>query len=246
MIVIPSIDFLRGRPCRLYQGDPSKAEFYEADPVQRALQFQELDAMRFHLVNLDGALGAEASALNLLQIQRVVQALSIPVQVGGGIRTGKDVVAAAVFGVDFMILGTSALAPDEEIQRYLKDEGSRMRLIADIGFEGNEVKVKGWQEKTGLSVTEALNRICNFGFLSVIMTDKSRDGAQTGPNLAVIAREAEIHPDMKFIISGGISTREHLDEIVAMPRNVIGFIMGKRLWADDGFDFFKMAVEMFT
>ncbi len=247
MLPIPSIDFLRGKPCRLFQGDPEQAEFYDVDPTKRALAFEKIGAKRFHLVNLDGALGGEAAKLNQQRIKEIVEALTIPVQVGGGIRNGQNVMTAIIeLGISYVILGTSALSPDEKIQHYLREREFNQKLIADIGFIGDKVKIKGWQKDTDFNVSEAIDRIYNFGFRTLVLTDKSRDGVQTGPNLTVISREAKSHPELDFIISGGIGNLKHLEAIKSLGfSNIIGFIMGKRLWSEDGFDFFKTAIEMF-
>lgn len=247
VIPIPSIDFLGGKPCRLFKGDPSQATFYDADPITRALQFQKLGAEMFHIVNLDGAFGASGAQKNRELIIEIIKSLNVRVQtqVGGGFRTADDIIWAFQAGIPRVILGTSALSPDQRtIELLSRDDGT---IIADIGFEGDEVKVKGWSEDTGLTISSAMERIYASGFRTVVMTDKSRDGAQTGPNLMVIAREARRYPDVSFIISGGIGTQEHLEAIKSLQEgNITGFVIGKRLWAEDGLDFFSQALEMFA
>lgn len=255
-IPIPSIDFLSGRPCRLKKGERGLPEFYESDPASRALLFQSLGAKRFHCVNLDGAFRGGSSeqggdedtaAKNRKIINLIARALEIPIQVGGGFRTSADINTAWRSGITSVILGTSALDPDDQTIVILQNPANADRIIADIGFDADEVKIHGWKEDTGMTVSMAMAAVYRNGFRTVVMTDKSRDGMQTGPNLAIITREAWKNPDVQFIISGGIGTVEHLKAIKAIELpNIFGFIMGKRLWAEDGLDFFQKAVSLFS
>ena len=246
ILPIPSIDLLRGRPCRLFQGDPAQATFYDADPLGRAQTFVGLGAQLFHLVNLDGALEGPAAAENQQLIVQIAQDLSISVQMGGGIRSAQDVERALNMGLDRVILGTAALDPDQGLRRLLSDSAVNRRLIADIGFVDDQVLVKGWQTGTGLTVHDAVRRISDAGFQSLIATNKKRDGASTGPDLQTIRSIATSFSLLSIIISGGVSTEDDLDAIASIDLpNIAGFIMGRRLWAEDGLEFFAAAMRRF-
>jgi len=254
MTLIPSFDFKEGRAVRLQQGDfarPTIFENYSSRLVERALEFERLGARRFHMVDLGGAGGSDDSDRNRTIIGEVTEALSIPVQVGGGIRSSEDIGhVLKELGAKWAILGTASLDPDQETKRvFLSTDRGRRKLIADIGFEGDMVRVRGWQESSGLTVSEAVDRQVGFGFRTIVMTDKSHDGVGDGPNLRAVCEQAERYSYVSFIVSGGIGTMEHIQAIREAGEshpNIIGAIGGRRFWAEDGLEFFRAGIKIFS
>jgi phosphoribosylformimino-5-aminoimidazole carboxamide ribotide isomerase len=240
--VIPSMDFLNGRPVRLHQGDYSSVTGYDVDPVKRAEMWQELGATRYHMVNLTGA--AENSCEDDWEIiESIIRALKIDVQIGGGVRTDKIIERLlSVRGDVQLILGTMLLTSPEIVKEWALRYGAD-RFIGDIGFTGDEVLIRGWQEQTGLSVTDAVSRIKDLGLSRLVLTNKNRDGAGTGPDLSKVSEVALQGIDV--VISGGVSTDQHIEDISRLRENprVTGLILGRRLYEPDGASFFTNALQ---
>lgn len=225
MLVIPAVDIRGGRCVRLYMGDKDRETVY-GDPVEMAMKWQELGAKRLHVVDLDGAF--QGVPVNLAVVREICSALSIPVEVGGGIRSLKTIEVLLGAGVEWAILGTM-LVEDQRMAR----EAARSfegHLIAGIDARSGRVAVKGWEEGTSLDALELARWCEGEGFSAIIYTDISRDGTLAGPGLeetARIAREVSV----PVIASGGVSSLEDLLEVAKLePLGVMGVIVGKALY----------------
>ena len=172
MLVIPAIDLKAGRCVRLYQGDLHQATVYSDDPVATALRWQNEGAERLHVVDLDGAVSG--TGVNTTVIEQICLALTISVQVGGGIRDLAAVERLLSRGVSRVILGTVAYRQPEVVavacQRFPG------RITVGIDARAGKVAVQGWTEATELEATELARRCAGMGVSEIVYTDIARDG----------------------------------------------------------------------
>lgn len=224
LIPIPAIDLLAGRCVRLAQGDYAQETVYGDDPVAMALRWQAAGGRRLHVVDLDGA--KEGSPRNHEVIAAIAVTLSIPVQVGGGIRDAATVEKLLTLGVDRCILGTRAAQDPAWAQEMFSTFGDR--LILGIDAKNGFVAVKGWQETTTLTAVELAMSLKPYGAARIVYTDISRDGMLTGPNVEATARLAA-DTDLPVIASGGMSTLADLRRLSQYP-GIEAAIIGRALY----------------
>ncbi len=226
MLVIPAIDLRSGRCVRLCQGERSRETVYSHSPEAMAVQWVNQGARRLHVVDLDGAF--EGKPLNREAIGRIARAVSIPIQLGGGIRTMDAIESTLELGVDSIILGTSAIRdPALVAQACTAFPG---RILVGIDARGESVAVQGWTEETSVTPLAVAKQCEELGVSAIIYTDIHRDGMSTGPNVeatGVLARSIRI----PVIASGGISTIQDVARITKIePDGVIGMITGRALY----------------
>lgn len=227
MIIIPAIDLKDGKCVRLAQGDFSRVTVYADDPVAMACRWQEQGAERIHLVDLDGSLAG--SPKNSDRIREIVRVLSIPVQVGGGIRNQATIDNYLAMGVSWVILGTAALRDELFVRAACR--ACRGKVILGIDANDGKVAVQGWTEETSTSPVSLARRYEQEGLAAIIYTDITRDGMGAGINIEstkALAQAIEI----PVIASGGVAGIEdiaRLREIEAC--GVAGVVIGKALYA---------------
>ncbi|MCS7276107.1 MAG: 1-(5-phosphoribosyl)-5-[(5-phosphoribosylamino)methylideneamino]imidazole-4-carboxamide isomerase [Dehalococcoidia bacterium] len=231
MEVIPAIDIVGGRCVRLLQGDYSRQTVYDDDPTAVARRFQAAGAARLHVVDLDGA--KEGRPVGRPYVEAVLKAVSVPVQVGGGIRNLDDLSAYLEAGAYRCVLGTAAVEDEAFLEEALARFPERVAVAVDAR-EGR-VATRGWLQEAAVSPVELLERLLGLGARCVIYTDVLRDGTLSRPNLAAIARLLERAkgkaPGVEFICAGGISS---LDDLLALARlGVDGAIVGRALYTGD-------------
>jgi len=226
MIVIPAIDIRAGNCVRLAQGRLEQEVIYAHDPVVVAEQWRAQGARRLHIVDLDGAFAG--SPQNQQVIERIRAAVTVPLEVGGGIRS--DAALAALFdgGIDYCVFGTAAVRDPEFLARAVARYGEK--IIVAIDAVKQQVAVKGWTDVTGVSVQELALRLEALGVREVLYTDIEQDGMMHGPNMAGVKRLTE-QTAMRVIISGGVSSYADLERIraAALP-TVSGVIIGRALY----------------
>src|SRR2546427_7172075 len=176
MLVIPAIDLKAGRCVRLYQGDLNQATIYSDDPVATALRWQSEGAERLHVVDLDGAVSG--AGVNTMVIERICQALVIPVQVGGGIRDLNTIEKLLSHGVARVILGTVAYRQPEIVALACKHFPGH--ITVGIDARAGKVAVQGWTEATELQAVALAERCAGVGVSEIIYTDITRDGTEQG------------------------------------------------------------------
>lgn len=208
MIIFPAVDIKGGQCVRLKRGRADQETVFEADPVKAALHWQDMGAEWLHLVDLDGAFAGKA--VNLPLITRLCAALSIPVQMGGGIRDLDTAKAYCEAGVARLIIGTLALENPHAYEEMCTNLPGRIGVSLDT--EGGRLKTRGWVDDSGLIIEQVLPRLYAQGTAFIIHTDIDRDGMQSGVNLDLLAKLAEESP-MPVIAAGGVAT---LDDIKAL------------------------------
>jgi phosphoribosylformimino-5-aminoimidazole carboxamide ribotide isomerase len=229
MEVIPAIDLLEGRCVRLYQGDYARSQVFHENPVEVARQWVEQGATRLHLVDLDGAKAGRL--VNLPAIEAIVGAVSIPVQVGGGLRDHSSVDQLLNLGVQWAIIGTIAVeAPD-----LVRDlcQAFPGQIAVGIDARNGKVATRGWLETSEIAATELAHQVATQGAAAIIYTDIQRDGTLSGPNLPAL-REMAAAVDLPVIASGGVSSLTDLLSLLALePLGVVGAIVGRALYTGE-------------
>lgn len=226
MEIIPAIDLRKGKCVRLYQGDYGKETVFSDDPVSVALRWQSEGAKRLHLVDLDGA--ARGEPCNLDAIKSIIDAVSIPVQMGGGVRTLETVQRLLDAGIDRVILGTVSVEKPELVKKACKKYGER--IIVSIDARDRRVATRGWLEKSKVTAGELAIKMIDLGVRRLIYTDISRDGTLTSPNFEAI-KELLSQVNVPVIAAGGISSIEHLTRLSRL--GVEGAIVGKAIYTSD-------------
>ena len=226
MQVIPAIDLLDGQCVRLHQGDYDQVTRFSDDPVAQALSWQEQGAERLHLVDLDGARTGEP--VNDAVVKAITAALSIPVQLGGGVRTAERAEELLACGLERVILGTAALEQPELVEQLADRHPSR--IVVGIDAKNGKVATRGWIEESATEATELAQRLSAYPIAAIISTDIATDGTLAGPNLQALRAMAEAS-SVPVIASGGIGNLEHLLSLLSLaPLGVEGVIVGRALY----------------
>lgn len=225
MEVIPAIDLLDGRCVRLYQGDYAQSQVFDENPLAVAQKWEAQGAPRLHLVDLDGA--KEGKTVNLSVIEQIVKHLSIPVQVGGGLRQRPSVERLFDLGVERAIVGTVAVENPELVQELC--EAFPHRIAIGIDARNGKVATKGWLETSEVEASALAQTISPLA-AAIIYTDIHRDGTLVGPNLDALRELAQV-TDIPIIASGGVSSLTDLLSLLSLePLGVTGAIVGKAIY----------------
>ena len=224
MIVYPAIDIRRGRVVRLVHGDPERETVHGDDPVAVATRWRDAGAEWLHVVNLDGALGEAAQALDVLQ---AIAALGVPVQFGGGLRSLDDAARALDAGASRVILGTLAVREPEQAGEAVARFGADAVAVA-LDARGDRVATHGWQQVSAWTPAELGRRFAEMGVRHALFTDVSRDGDLSGVAVeatAALARET----GLAVIASGGVAGLDDLRALRAAG-DIAGVVIGKALY----------------
>lgn len=229
MEVIPAIDLLDGRCVRLYQGDYQRSQVFNDNPVEVARQWVEQGAIRLHVVDLDGAKAGKP--VNISAIEAIVRAVSIPVQVGGGLRDRISVAQLLNLGVNRTILGTVAVENPQLVQQLSQEFPNQ--IVIGIDARNGKVATRGWLETSEVEAKALAQQMTNLGVAAIIYTDIHRDGTLTGPNLSAL-RELARAVNIPIIASGGVSSLTDLLSLLALePSGVTGVIVGRALYTGE-------------
>lgn len=229
MLIIPAIDIRGGKCVRLFQGDYNQETVYNDFPADQAKKFQEDGAALIHLVDLDGAKAGKP--VNLDVVRAICSAVTIPCELGGGIRTVEDAKAAFEAGVHRVILGTTACENPLLVRDFISTFGAD-KVVMGIDAKGGRVAVKGWVETSTFDVFELIAKLEEMGVTRFIYTDISTDGALSGPNLDSVAAVCSRVPRCGVIASGGISSAKDIKNLRELGKeNLEGVIVGKALYA---------------
>lgn len=223
MEVIPAVDIKGGKCVRLVRGDFRRETVYSDHPAEVAQRWQSLGATRIHVVDLDGAVVGESA--NLPVIEDIRRSVSVPLQLGGGIRTMETIEQLLGIGIDRVILATVAVVRPDLVAEACRRYGDRIAVSIDAGK--GVVWIKGWKERSGLRATEMARRMAELGVGRLIYTDISRDGTLTEPHFAAV-EELVSQTALPVIASGGVASVADLERLVGT--GVEGAIVGKALY----------------
>ena len=223
MIIYPAIDIIGGECVRLSQGSYSQVTVFSNSPVDMARKWEALGAQYLHVVDLDGARSGQSE--NQTVIGDICKALSIPVQVGGGIRSIETIEKLLALGVSRLILGTSAVQNQQLLKYALMNYPDK--IAVGIDAKQGMVAISGWEETSNLNAIEFAKTVEALGAKTIIYTDIARDGMLSGPNLPAMTEMAKA-VSIDVIASGGVSC---LEDIKALrTTGVKGVIVGKALY----------------
>jgi phosphoribosylformimino-5-aminoimidazole carboxamide ribotide isomerase len=222
MEILPAIDLRGGKCVRLLQGDYDRETVFSDDPPAMARHWESLGATRLHVVDLDGA--KEGAPRNLDVVRDICSAVSVPVQLGGGMRDVSIARQALGAGVDRVIVGTAALDPDAaaEFIRALGD-----RAVAGIDARDGFVAVRGWLDTTEIRAIALAKKLVTLGFRWVVFTDITSDGMLEGTNISALKEMVE-SIEASVIAAGGITTIDDLR--AARDAGAAGAIVGRALY----------------
>ena len=227
MIIFPAIDLKDGQCVRLVQGRAEDKTVYSHRPPDVARAFQEQGASWLHIVDLDGAF--TGSPRNAEAIAAIAAQLTIPFQVGGGLRSSEDVARIFSLGASRVIIGTRAVSSPEFMSELLDRYGPDRIVLGQDARDGL-VAVEGWVNRSTLPALDFGRQMKGLGVARAVFTDVARDGLMTGPNLASIEQMTR-ESGLKIIASGGVSSREDVQALTAMESlGVEGAIIGKALY----------------
>ncbi|MCI9635346.1 MAG: 1-(5-phosphoribosyl)-5-[(5-phosphoribosylamino)methylideneamino]imidazole-4-carboxamide isomerase [Hungatella sp.] len=224
MQLYPAIDMKDGRCVRLTQGLFDNLKVYSEDPVDIAKMWVSQGATFLHLVDLDGALAGQS--VNRSVIRGIVESVSVPVQVGGGIRSHEAVKSMLELGVRRVIIGTRA-AKEPEFIRELTARFDPEQIVAGIDAKDGLVAVEGWEKVSSITALELCLRMKEYGVRHVVYTDISRDGMLSGPNVEATKKLTK-DTGLDIIASGGVSCMDDLRKL--RDRGIRGAIIGKALY----------------
>lgn len=228
-MIIPALDLIDGKVVRLHQGDYGQQRDYGSDPLPRLQDYEAQGAQVLHLVDLTGAKDPAKRQIPLLQ--KLLAGVSVPVQVGGGVRMEEDVAALLEAGASRVVVGSTAVKSPETVQQWFKRFGADALVLAlDVRIDEagrKQVAVSGWQENSGVTLEALVESYLPFGLKHVLCTDISRDGTLSGSNVALYEEVCARYPQVAFQSSGGIGD---LNDIRALHgTGVQGVIVGRAL-----------------
>ena len=207
IVPIPAIDIRDGHCVRLLRGDFGRQTVYGDDPVGMARRWEAEGAERLHIVDLDGARNGVRANADV--IRHAIEAVHIPVQVGGGVRSIDVARQLLDDGADRVIVGTAAAEHPEQLASWLDSLGPE-RVIIGVDARNGRVAIRGWLETSPRQVSEFCQQLIGIGVLRVLFTDIDRDGMLDGPNIDATRSLATM---LKVIASGGVSTTEDLQQL---------------------------------
>ncbi len=222
MKIIPAIDLMDGKVVRLFKGDPKKQTVYSDKPLEIAKKWEDAGADMIHLVDLDATLGKGS---NLELIESIVNKISIPIQVAGGLRDESKIVKVLGFS-SRIVLGTLAFKDKEILQKILSKFGKE-RIVISVDHIDGIIVVEGWQKNTGINLIKGINNFVEMGFSEFLLTNVSRDGTLQGPDLEFLKSACAIK-NINIIASGGISNIDDVTRIKEIKAE--GVILGKALY----------------
>lgn len=226
MIVIPAIDLKDGHCVRLQQGRADAVTRYSDDPVAMAREWEQRGGKYLHVVDLDGAFSGKP--VHLKTVAKITAAVSMPVELGGGMRNDENITAALEAGVARVIIGTRALADQSALSAMVQRFSDK--LAVGIDARDGLVQVKGWVETSDVKAEDLAAAADRAGVATIIYTDTNTDGMLQGPNLAAVGRVCQ-KVDCAVIASGGVSKVADVRDLCELPyTNLTGVIVGKALY----------------
>jgi phosphoribosylformimino-5-aminoimidazole carboxamide ribotide isomerase len=226
MEIIPAIDLRAGRCVRLLQGDYERETVFGDDPISIARRWEESGAPRLHVVDLDGA--RTGAPCEVQTIERIAAAVSIPLQVGGGLRTLEHANHYLRAGADRVVFGTAAIKNQQLIAEALEmDAGA---IVVALDARDGRIQTEGWLEASAIEVVQLAKQMERLGVRRVLCTDIVRDGMLTEPNFSGLA-ELKASTAMQVIASGGVSTIEQLKRLAGLGME--SAIVGRALYTGD-------------
>jgi phosphoribosylformimino-5-aminoimidazole carboxamide ribotide isomerase len=225
MEIIPAIDIIGGKCVRLTFGDFNQQKVYNENPLEVAKQFEQAGIKRLHLVDLDGA--KSGNIVNNKVLESICKNTKLTVDFGGGINTQNDLELAFNSGAQMITGGSIAVKQPGLFRQWLSEYGAD-RIILGADVRNQRIAIKGWQEDSGLNISQLIQNYLPYGIKKVICTDISKDGAMLGPSFELYTQLINEFPEQQFIASGGVTT---LDDVLKLQEmGMSGVIIGKAIY----------------
>ena len=226
MILFPAIDIRGGKAVRLVQGDYERETSYDDDPLAAARRWVDGGARWLHVVDLDGARAGQP--VNLEHVRRIVSAVDVPVQLGGGLRDSEKVEEAISSGVERVVLGTVAVRDPDRAEAIAAAHGDR--VVASVDSRSGKVAAEGWTEGTDFDTTQVVRELTRRGLRRFVYTPVDVDGLMEGPDLESL-REIAAATDADVIYSGGVGSLDDLRSVAGLGlENIEGVVVGRALY----------------
>jgi phosphoribosylformimino-5-aminoimidazole carboxamide ribotide isomerase len=222
MKIIPAIDLMEGKVVRLYKGDPQQKTIYSDNPVDVAKKWEKNGADMLHIVDLDATLGRGS---NQNTIRKIIDNVSIPIEVAGGLRSESTVSDVAKIS-QRVVIGTLAFTDREVLKKLLEKLGAE-KIVISVDHKDGEIVTHGWQKGTGKKLIDSIKEFLKLGFSEFLLTNVNRDGTLEGPDLKFLELACNLE-NANVIASGGISNVE--DVIKVKEKKSFGVILGKALY----------------
>lgn len=227
MIIIPAVDIKNGKCVRLLQGRMDAETVYSDDPGAMAAKWAGLGARMIHVIDLDGAFAK--SPQNTASIRKILEAVNVPVQLGGGIRNEETVHQYLEMGVKRVIIGTEAIKKPAFVKKVCRAHSQR--VVVGIDARNGKVAIDGWTQTTRVDAIDLAREFEDCGVAAINFTDIQRDGMQSGPNIEATRRLAE-SVSIPVVASGGVSSIKDVEALLPLQESgVVGVIIGKALYS---------------
>jgi len=223
--ILPAIDIREGRVVRLLQGDYARQIDYSDDPLDVARGFVDAGAGWLHMVDLDGARAGRVC--NADTFKRVLAAVELNVQIGGGVRTAESISELLDAGATRVIIGTRSLEDWQWFKDIVHDEMFAERIVLGMDARNGKLATRGWTEQTETSAVELAKRVSGWPLAAIVYTDIARDGMLGGPNLRHVECVANA-TDVPVIASGGVTSIDDVRRLARLP--VAGAIIGRAIY----------------
>ena len=226
MKIFPAIDLKDNKCVRLSKGKDESSKIFNVNPVDQAKYFEQQGCERIHIVDLDAAFGRRG--INTKSIQSIRKTISIPIQMGGGIRSKEDIKFFFNLGIDYLIIGSFSINNVENILSISDEHKNKIYLSLDI--LNNKIMVKGWKEESNWSPIDMFNNYNKSNIRGYILTDIENDGMLSGLNTEIIKENIK-KTSKKLIVGGGLNSYEDLRSLTNIKKsNLEGVIIGKSFY----------------
>ena len=222
MKIIPAIDLMNGQVVRLYKGDPKQKTVYSDNPIEIAKKWEANGADMLHIVDLDATLGIGS---NLEIIKKILEEVSIPVEVAGGLRD-ESLILDVIKISNRIVIGTLAFKDKKLLKKLLLSLGPT-KIVISVDHIDGEIVIHGWQDKIGIKLIDAIKEFLEMGFTEFLLTNVSKDGTMAGPDLEFLEQACNLDKT-NVIASGGISNVNDVSDV--KKKNAFGVILGKALY----------------
>lgn len=223
MIIFPAIDIKDNKCVRLLQGNFEKVNIYDDDPSDMAKKWEDKGSQFIHIVSLNGARGE--GNVNDESIKKILKAINIPIQLGGGIREEKRVKELLDLGVNRVIVGSMAVKNKGLLKELVKKY--KEKIVVSIDAKNGKVATEGWEKVSSVNSLQLCKELEEIGVKTIVYTDISKDGMMIGPNFYIYEKLSK-ETNLDIIASGGVTTIDDVKKLNSM--NLYGAIIGKALY----------------
>jgi phosphoribosylformimino-5-aminoimidazole carboxamide ribotide isomerase len=228
-VIIPAIDLMNGKIVRLYQGNYSKKTDYDDDIYSKLSSYDIKEVKIMHIVDLDGAKDPKNRQIKLCKT--ILSKVNVPLQIGGGIRTEKDIEMLLQAGAERVVISSAAIINKKEVKKWFNNYGGNTIVLAlDVLInqkKEKEILINGWQNHSKFSLESIVNEFSEVGLEYVLCTDISKDGTLLGPNFVLYKEISKLFKHIKFQSSGGVSSLNDITDLKAC--GIYDVIIGRSL-----------------